>query len=136
MSDSKIPIQTDSPDELAGGQKLARTDDPVYARNGNTVSQVFPLTGATGVEVQGAPAKLVSPAANSREAANVNTMACDAPVAVSVKQTSHRAIEGSNAANDFRKGGDVAAASLAAASGSTKGPRDPVQQFPNGKNCK
>jgi hypothetical protein len=48
MSDSKIPIQTDSPDELAGGQKLARTDDPVYARNGNTVSQVFPLTGATG----------------------------------------------------------------------------------------
>lgn len=57
-------------------------------------------------------------------------------IAVTVSQTSHRAIEGSNAPGDFRKSGDVAAASLNAVSGSSKGPRDPAGQFPNGKNCR
>jgi len=104
MSDT--PIQ-DSPAVPLGAQKpLARTDDPTYSRNANTVSQVFPLSGHSGVNVEGSTARLISPnnanGAASRPVESVNSMACDSPVAVSVKQVHHRAIEGSNAPNDFR----------------------------------
>lgn len=67
---------------------------------------------------------------------NLNNGAGVSGIAVSVTQVAHRAIEGSNAPDDFRKSGDVAAASLNAVSGSSKGPRDPVQQAPNGRNAR
>jgi hypothetical protein len=121
MSDTKI--QTSNPDDLSGGQTPLSPDQAAGRVRGTDADQNT-LSFCRGVEV---------PASSQPTDARGFSVS---GVAVSVAQVGHKALEGSNSPNDFRKSGDVAVASLAAVSGSSKGPRDPVQQAPNGKNCK
>jgi hypothetical protein len=95
-----FPIQ-DTPAVPAGAQEPLSTDAELYSRNANTVSQVF-RSFPPSPEVPRGTVGLVAPVANNREHASVDQMAIAAPVAVSVKQVAHRAIQGSNAPNDFR----------------------------------
>ena len=99
---SEIKIQTTATDELAGGQQPLSADAELYSRNANTVSQVF-RSFPPSPEVPRGTVGLVASAANNRERASIDQMAVSAPVAVSVKQVDHRAIQGSNAPNDFRR---------------------------------
>lgn len=124
MSTEDIKIQT-SPAVPAGAQEPLQDDNEQKSRCGFTGSQVFPLSGRTGTNVEGRAARLISPAANNREGASVSGLAVDSPVAPSVKQVDHLAIQGSNAPNDFR----VKAAP--AVMPSQPAPRQPVGQAPN-----
>src|ERR1700722_12789412 len=92
---SDIKIQTSASDQLEGGQELKNDGSEQKARCGFSGSQVFPLSGKSGVNVEGSAARPISPAANNREAASVSGMAVNSPVAVSAKPVDRRTIEGS-----------------------------------------
>jgi hypothetical protein len=130
----EIKIQTSSPNDLAGGRHSLQGDNEQRSRNGFVGSQVFPLSGRSGVNVEGHAASLISPAANNREAATVGNMAVGSPVATSVTPVDRRTIEGSTP-GDFRKSGDYVKASVQEIA-NHGGPRQQVEQFPNGGKCK
>lgn len=124
----------------AQGPEVLSPDDQRRSTHGGIFDQNT-LSYCRGVEVEASSSNSdakFSPnnedGAASREPANVSGMSVSG-VAVSVKQTAHRAIEGSNGPADFRKGGDTVKASLQSAA-DNGGPRAPMGQFPNGKNCK
>jgi hypothetical protein len=126
MSDT-TPIQsTPTPEQ---GAQTPLSPDASAGRTRGTDQDQNTMSFSRGTEVPASSADVAS-------RNNLNNGAAVTGVQVSVAQTSHRALEGSNAPNDFRKSGDVAAASLAAVSGSSKCPRDPVQQAPNGRNAR
>ena len=104
MSD-QIKIQTSSPDELPGGQAPLTADQEQKSRSGFTGSQVFPLSGRSGVEVAHGSAGLCSPnnadGAAARPIESVNSMFVSAPVAVSIRPVDRKTIEGSTP-GDFR----------------------------------
>ena len=123
MSDQ--PEIQDSPAVPQGAQKpLARTDDPQYSRNANTVSQVF-RSFPPAPEVQGASARTFSPnnanGAANRPSESVSGMACDSPVAVTVRPVDRKTIEGSYP-------GDSRAKAAPAVLPNQPAPRQPVAQ--------
>jgi hypothetical protein len=119
---SDFPIQESAPDQLAGGQQPLQPDrTSTHGHNGDVV---FPLSGRTGVNVEGRNARLISPAANNRDAGIVSGLAVDSPVAVSVKPVDSKTITGSYA-------GDHRAKAAPAAMPANPAPRQPVGQFPN-----
>jgi hypothetical protein len=56
-------------------------------------------------------------------------------IGVTVRPVDRKTVEGSTPGDHRAHPGDVAAGPLAAVSGTAKGPRDAVQQTPNGKNA-
>jgi hypothetical protein len=123
-----FPIQ-DTPAVPAGAETPITNDDRSTSRkstHGGTFNQDT-LNFCRGTNVEGRAASLISPAANTREAATVSGMAVDSPVAPSVQQVGHLAIQGSSAPGDFRVHGDYAKGALDKAS-DNGGPRQPVGQ--------
>jgi hypothetical protein len=129
MSDTLTnKIQTSNPNDLPGGQ-LPLSPDAAAGRVRGTDQSQNTLSFSRGAEV----------AASSQPIASKNNLSNGlgvTGVAVSVTPTDRRTIEGSTPGDSRSKPGDVAAASLLAVSGSNKGPREAVGQFPNGKFCK
>jgi hypothetical protein len=121
MSD-EIKIQTSAPDELAGGQQPLSADAEQKSRSGFVGSQVF-RSFPPSPNVEGRPASLISPAANTREAASVNQMAVDSPVAPKVYPVDRRTIEGS-----YSYAGDTRAHAHDAVLPNQPGPREPKGQ--------
>ena len=130
MSD-QIKIQNTAPDELSGGGVRLSNDDEVYSRNATTVSTVF-RSFPPAPDVEPGSAGLIAPAGNNRPVENVDSFYVAAPVAVNVKPVDSKTVQGSYAGDHRSKPGDVAASSLRTASGSDKGPRDGMGQFPLG----
>ena len=118
-----IKIQTSSPDELAGGQTPLSPDQEQKSRSGFTGSQVFPLSGRTGTNVEGRAASLCSPAGNNRDPRFVAGMACDSPVAPTIKPVDRLTIEGSTP-------GDFRATAAPAVLPNQPGPREAKGQTP------
>jgi len=104
---SDITIQTSAPNQLEGGQQPLSPDAEQKSRSGFSGSQVFPLSGKQGVNVQPGIARPIAPAANNREAASVDGMYVAAPLSVSVKPVDSRTIEGSYAGDHRAKGADA-----------------------------
>ena len=105
MSDIKIQ---NAPAVPAGAQEPLANDNDQRSTHGFVGSQVFPLSGRSGVEVARGSAGLCKPnnadGAAARPIESVNQMFVSAPVAVSVAQVDHKVIEGSHGGgSDFRK---------------------------------
>jgi hypothetical protein len=135
MSDFKI--QTTSPNALAGGQQALAADAEQKSRCGFTGTQVFPLSGKTGVNVESS-----SSITTAKTSPTPNNSPSDLNAGLQVtgranepaRHCDERVIEGSGGAgSDFRVHGDWAKASLERAANGTGGPRGPVGQFPNGR---
>lgn len=132
---SEFPIQTTSLNELKGGQRPLVSDD----RRGNEhVSQVFPLTGRPGKQVDNDQvASTVSPnnanGAASRPSASVSGMNAGSGRGITVTPVDRRTIEGSTPGDSRRNPGDVAKGSLHQAAEGQGGPRTSSGQFPNGR---
>jgi hypothetical protein len=129
-----VPIQTTSLNELKGGQKPLTSDD----RRGNEhCSQVFPLTGRPGTEVNNdQPASAVKPnlenGAGSRPPESVSGLNAGSGRGIAVKPVDRRTIQGSTP-GDFRAPSkDTAKSSLTQAAEGQGGPRSSRNQFPNG----
>ena len=130
---SDIKIQSTNPDELKGGDTFVdnNSDAEILSRNATTQSVVF-RSFPPAPDVAPGSAGLCSPAPGRGPIENVNSMFVAAPVAVSVKPTDSKTIQGSYAGDHRAATRDTAAASLRTASGSETGPRGPVGQFPLG----
>jgi hypothetical protein len=100
---SDIKIQQDPVPE--GAQQPLDVDNSQKSTHGFVGSQVFQGFPTGSPEVAHGTVGLYSPRPNDRPVESVNQMSVSAPVAVGVKQTDHRALEGSNAPNDFRAKG-------------------------------
>lgn len=98
---NEIPIQTSSPDELSGGEAPLTQPERTGIEPG-----INSMSFCRGTEVQGASARTFSPnlqnGAASRPSESVSGMACDSPVAVSVRPVDRRTITGSTP-GDFRQ---------------------------------
>ena len=129
---SDFPIQTTSLDELKGGQKPLVSDD----RRGNEhCSQVFPLTGRPGKQVDNdQAASTVSPnnanGAASRPSGSVSGINAGSGRAISVQAVDSNNLQGSNKGDHRAPSKDTAKASLAKAA-DNGGPRQPSGQFAN-----
>lgn len=131
-----VPIQKSAADQLPGGQKLPlEGSDEQYSRSGYRGTQVFPLTGRPGAEVNNdVAASTVSPntanGAGSRPPENVSGLNAGSGRAISVQPVDARNIEGSYKGDTRRAPGDTAKSSLAKAA-DNGGPRQRVGQFAN-----
>jgi hypothetical protein len=132
---SDFPIQTTSLNELKGGQRPLVSDD----RRGNEhASQVFPLTGRPGTQVDNdVHASTVSPnnanGAATRDKGDVSGMNVGYGRSVVARPVDARNIEGSFKGDTRCKPGDVAKGSLHQAAEGQGGPRSSAGQFPNGR---
>jgi hypothetical protein len=134
-----VPIQTSSPDELKGGEHALASDPQQYSRCGFTGSQVFPLTGRPGKQVDNdVQASTVSPnnanGAASCDKGDVSNMNVGSGRGISVKEVDARNICGSHKGDTRSNPGDTAKSSLTQAAVGAGSPRGHVGQFPNGKN--
>jgi len=134
---SDFPIQKTSLNELAGG---VRELTPSTERRGNEhASQIFPLTGRPGVQVDNdVPASTVSPnlanGAATRDKGDVSNMNVGFGRSTVARPVDARNIEGSYKGDTRNKPGDTAKSSLTQAAVGAGSPREHVGQFPNGKN--
>jgi hypothetical protein len=135
-----VPIQKSAPDQLAGGQRLpVEGSDEQYNRCGYKGSQVFPLTGRPGKQVDNdVAAATVSPnneaGAASRTKEDVSGMNAGSGRSIAVTPVDRKTIQGSYPGDSRRSPGDTARAALHQAAEGQGGPRSSTGQFPNGKN--
>jgi hypothetical protein len=126
----EIKIQT-TPAAPAGAQTPLTTDEMVsthgHSQNQNT------LSFCRGTNVVGTAARMVSPAANSREGATVSGMAVDSPTPAGVKPVDSKTFQGSYPGDHRNNPGDVAKVSLDRAAVGAGSPRGLAGQFPNGR---
>lgn len=137
---SDFPIQTSAPDQLAGGQRLPMEgSDEQYDRCGYKGSQVFPLTGRPGKQVDNdQPASVVSPnvaaGAGSRPPESVSGLNAGDGRGISIKVVDSNNLQGSNKGDHRAPSSDTAKSSLTQAAQGANGPRNRAGQFPSGKN--
>jgi hypothetical protein len=103
---SDFPIQESAADELAGGQKPLSNDDNRKSTHGGDFNQNT-LSICRGENVTPGTAGPIAPAPNNREAASVSGFAVAAPLAVTVKPTDSRTIEGSYPGDHRAKAADA-----------------------------
>jgi hypothetical protein len=135
MSDFKI--QTSSPNDLSGGQQALAADAEQKSRCGFTGTQVFPLSGRTGVNIEASSSittQKTSPTANDTPSDLNAGLQVTGRANEQAKHVDEKVLEGSGGAgSDFRKSGDTAKSSLWQAAVGAGGPRNRVGQFPQGK---
>jgi len=105
MSDANVDpkLQTSAPGEQPGGQHPLSPDQEIYSRCANTQSQVFPLSGRSGQNVEGRNASLCSPRPNDRPLETVSGMAVGAPVGPVVKHVDQKNVGQGGYPGDTRK---------------------------------